>query len=222
MALVLRITQRPAALSVDHGAWAARRRAVLWRRRHHAGHLGLERGRRPEDRDAAIEPYIVPIALVLLVGLFLRAAPRHRRIGKLFGPVMMLWFTILARSGSEESCTIRGCCSRWIRATGSPICSGTRHGLFDARRGFSRGTGAEALYADMGHFGAGDPRRLVWAGLAGLLLNYVGQTALCSATAAPRQSVLSAVPEGRSTRSSCSRPCDDHRLAGDHLRRLFL
>ena len=126
------------------------------------------------------DQYLVPIAVVLLVVLFSIQQYGTRRVGGLFGPIMVIWFITLAALGF-----------RWIVTM--PAVLGAldpRHAiLFFGENGahgfavlgtvFLAVTGAEALYADMGHFGK-EPIRLAWFVLVlpALLLNYFGQGAL--------------------------------------------
>ena len=126
-----------------------------------------------------LTPYVVPIAIAVLVALFLLQSRGTARIGALFGPVMALWFATLAVLGAVAVAR-----APEVLAAASPL-----HGLaFFARNG-GHGflvlgtvvlavTGGEALYADMGHFGF-RPIRLVWfvVALPALLLNYFGQGA---------------------------------------------
>ena len=133
-----------------------------------------------------LEHYVVPVAVGILVGVF--AIQRHgtHRVGALFGPVMVLWFVVLAVLGL-----------RWI-ATNPAVLTAfdPRHAVrFFADNGwhgfavlgsvFLVVTGGEALYADMGHFGK-RPIRLAWFTLVlpALLLNYFGQGALLLADSA--------------------------------------
>ncbi|MFZ5575659.1 MAG: potassium transporter Kup [Pseudomonadota bacterium] len=135
---------------------------------------GLEMG------APALHPFIVPLALGVLVGLFAIQQHGTASIGKLFGPVMLVWFGVLGLLGVLAILD-----HPQILAALLPI-----HALqFFAQHGtasfFILGavvlaiTGAEALYADMGHFGR-HPIRLVWFGyvLPALVLNYFGQGAL--------------------------------------------
>lgn len=126
------------------------------------------------------QPYIIPITTAILIGLFLFQNRGTERVGKVFGPTMVVWFTVLALLGV-----------RWIVHHPSVFAAiNPLHGLSffveNGRRGFLvlgsvflAVTGAEALYADMGHFGK-PPIRLAWFTLAlpALLLNYFGQGAL--------------------------------------------
>jgi KUP system potassium uptake protein len=127
-----------------------------------------------------LEHYVVPIAVGILVGVF--AIQRHgtHRVGAFFGPVMVLWFVVLALLGV-----------RWIVSNPAVLTAvDPRHAVrFFASNGwhgfavlgsvFLVVTGGEALYADMGHFGK-RPIRLAWFTLVlpALLINYFGQGAL--------------------------------------------
>ena len=128
----------------------------------------------------AFEPYLVPLAVVILIAVF--AIQRHgtHRVGRLFGPVMVGWFAVIALLGVV-----------WIAKYPDVLAAvDPRHGirfLIENRfTGFAVlgavflvVTGGEALYADMGHFGA-RPIRVAWFAvvLPALLLNYFGQGAL--------------------------------------------
>ena len=126
------------------------------------------------------EPYIIPISIVILVGLFLVQSRGTAAIGRIFGPVMMVWFFSIAVFGLMEA----------VKEPGVFLSVLPHHAiLFMMRHGylgflvlgsvFLVVTGGEALYADMGHFGR-NPIRLAWFSIAlpALLLNYFGQGAL--------------------------------------------
>ncbi len=126
------------------------------------------------------EPYVVPIVVVILVLLFVFQHRGTASIGKIFGPTMAVWFVTLGAIGIYQVVQNPAV----FRAI-NPI-----YGInFFARNGlagflvlgsvFLAVTGAEVLYADIGHFGT-KPIRLAWFGLAFpcLLLNYFGQGAL--------------------------------------------
>lgn len=125
-------------------------------------------------------PYIVPITIAILVLLFLIQHRGTARVGALFGPVMVLWFAVLALLG------IRGIAmAPEVLGALNPL-HAFRFFVRDGWNGvqvlgavFLVVTGGEALYADMGHFGR-LPIRLAWFGfvLPALLLNYFGQGAL--------------------------------------------
>jgi KUP system potassium uptake protein len=127
-----------------------------------------------------LKPAVVPITCLVLVGLF---AFQHRgtgRIGRVFGPVMAAWFLVIGALGAIQivhhpAVLVALAPQHAVRFFG-------RHGL----AGFSvlgsvvlAVTGAEALYADMGHFGPA-PIRAGWFALVkpALVLNYLGQGAL--------------------------------------------
>ncbi|MBZ4419676.1 potassium transporter Kup [Myxococcus sp. RHSTA-1-4] len=126
------------------------------------------------------EPYIIPITLVIILGLFLVQRHGTAGIGAVFGPFMSLWFVALAVLGVKE--LVHNPAVLWSL---SPV-----HGAeFFARNGghgflvlgsvFLVVTGGEALYADMGHFGW-KPIKRAWFFLVlpALMLNYLGQGAL--------------------------------------------
>ncbi len=126
------------------------------------------------------EAYIVPIAIGILLGMFAFQYKGTARIGKVFGPIMFMWFGTLATLGIIE--IVR---EPWILAALSPhhaIRFSIEHGwgtFFALGAVVLAFTGAEALYADMGHFGR-PPIRRAWFGavLPALVLNYLGQGAL--------------------------------------------
>ena len=127
-----------------------------------------------------LEPYVVPLAVGILVGVF--AIQRHgtHRVGRLFGPVMVLWFVVLAVLGIMW--TIRQPIVLTAFDPRHAVAFFAEHGLHGfAVLGavFLVVTGGEALYADMGHFGK-RPICLAWFALVlpSLLLNYFGQGAL--------------------------------------------
>jgi KUP system potassium uptake protein len=125
-------------------------------------------------------PYVIPITIIILIGLFLIQSRGTARIGKLFGPVMVLWFVTIAVLGVMEAVRHPS-----VFSSVNPI-YGYRfflengwHGFLILGSVFLVVTGGEALYADIGHFGR-RPIRLAWFALVlpALLLNYFGQGAL--------------------------------------------
>ena len=127
----------------------------------------------------ALNRYIVPLAVLILVALFLAQAQGTARIGRAFGPIMGLWFLTIAALGlkgiSEHPSIFAAVnplyAARYLAAGG--------YTSFLVLGGvFLSVTGAEALYADMGHFGAG-PIRIGWYAVVfpSLILNYAGQGA---------------------------------------------
>ena len=128
----------------------------------------------------AFQPYVIPITLALLVGLFMLQRRGTGGIGALFGPVLIVWFLTIGALG------VRGILGHpeVLKAINPwhALDYFLRHGLSGfAVLGavFLAITGGEALYADMGHFGR-RPIRLAWfiLVLPCLLLNYFGQGAL--------------------------------------------
>ena len=125
-------------------------------------------------------PWVLPISAGILVGLFLAQARGTHRISILFGPVMALWFVVLAALGLwnlRGDLTVLGAINpfygiRFLIENGFV-------GFVILGSIFLAVTGAEALYADMGHFGK-RPIRAAWFFLAFpcLALNYLGQGAL--------------------------------------------
>jgi KUP system potassium uptake protein len=128
----------------------------------------------------AFASYVLPVSVLILVALFAIQPQGTSRIGRAFGPIMALWFAVIALLGlwgiSQYPSVL--------------IAIDPRHGISYLLSGGAKGflvlggvflcvTGAEALYADMGHFGAG-PIKLAWSAVVfpSLVLNYAGQAAL--------------------------------------------
>lgn len=126
------------------------------------------------------KPYIIPITIGILIALFLFQHRGTGSVGKVFGPMTLVWFTLLALLGV-----------RWILREPHVLTalnpsyafhffqSNGWRGFLVLGSVFLVVTGGEALYADMGHFGK-TPIRIAWFGvvLPALLLNYFGQGAL--------------------------------------------
>jgi KUP system potassium uptake protein len=128
----------------------------------------------------ALQPYVVPAAVVILFALFAIQSRGTAPIGRLFGPVMLVWFVTIAVLGL-------------VGIAAHPAVFVALNPLYGLSYLFSSGatgflvlgavflcvTGAEALYADMGHFGA-RPIKLAWFAIVfpSLILNYAGQAAL--------------------------------------------
>ncbi len=130
--------------------------------------------------DHRLDRYVIPIALVLLICLFILQKRGTAKVGALFAPVMMLYFTVIAVLGIVQifnTPEILWAFNPWYAvqffleekvfaflALGSVVLAVT---------------GAEALYSDMGHFGRG-PMKLSWFGfvMPCLLINYFGQGAM--------------------------------------------
>ncbi|HXG44924.1 MAG TPA: potassium transporter Kup [Gemmatimonadales bacterium] len=127
-----------------------------------------------------VSHWIVPVTVVILVLLFAFQSRGTMRVGKSFGPVMVVWFLAIAALGIHGIAMEPG-----VLAAVNPwhaveyfLRHGV-HGLVILGAVVLVFTGGEALYADMGHFGA-RPIRLAWYGfvLPALTLNYFGQGAL--------------------------------------------
>jgi KUP system potassium uptake protein len=128
----------------------------------------------------ALEPYIVPVTIGILIALFVVQRAGSEKVGAFFGPITILWFVALAAGGL-----------RWIlQDPGVIACVNPKYAIelflhngktafFVLGGVFLVVTGGEALYADMGHFGA-RPIRIGWFAmvLPSLFLNYLGQGAL--------------------------------------------
>ncbi|MGH1569497.1 potassium transporter Kup [Methylobacterium sp. P31] len=125
-------------------------------------------------------PFILPISFLVLIGLFVLQSRGTAGVAAWFAPVMIVWFVILALGGLahvKDDPGILGAISptygiRFLTSHGTG-------GLIALGSTFLAVTGAEALYADMGHFGRG-PIRIAWLTLVfpSLALNYLGQGAL--------------------------------------------
>jgi KUP system potassium uptake protein len=128
----------------------------------------------------ACAPYVLPAAVLILVALFALQPQGTSRIGRTFGPIMALWFAAIALLGiwgiSRYPSVLIAIDPRHAL---SYLISGGATGFLVLGGVFLCVTGAEALYADMGHFGAG-PIRLAWSAVVfpSLVLNYAGQAAL--------------------------------------------
>ena len=133
-----------------------------------------------EVATPALKPYVVPTALVVLVSLFLLQRRGTAGVGVLFGPIMVVWFGLLAVLGAINVAQTPAVLSAMNPAYAVQFFA-TNQGLGFLALGavVLAVTGVEALYADMGHFGR-LPIRLAWFGfvLPALLLNYFGQGAL--------------------------------------------
>jgi KUP system potassium uptake protein len=126
------------------------------------------------------QPYVVPIAVLILIALYLSQRVGTASIGAVFGPIMLLWFGTLGFIGLGHVIE-----APWVLKALNPV--------YAARLFIDNGwlafqvmgsvflvvTGGEALYADMGHFGR-RPIQFAWFGLVlpGLALNYYGQGAV--------------------------------------------
>nr|WP_314444844.1 potassium transporter Kup [uncultured Sphingomonas sp.] len=126
------------------------------------------------------EPYVIPVCIGILVGLFLIQSRGTARVGNLFGPVMIVYFTTLAVLGLTHLVAAPGLLLEMLNPLNAlyfyyeePLPAFIAMGSVVLAV-----TGAEALYADMGHFGK-RPIRYAWMFvIVALLLNYLGQGAM--------------------------------------------
>src|SRR6202521_505936 len=128
----------------------------------------------------ALQPSILPTAVAILVALFAIQSQGTATIGHLFGPVMLVWFTAIALMGISGIVQHPSVFAALNPIYGlSYLFSHGATGFLVLGAVFLCVTGAEALYADMGHFGRG-PIRLSWFVIVfpSLILNYAGQAAL--------------------------------------------
>ncbi len=127
-----------------------------------------------------LKPYVLPISVTVLIGLFSMQRFGTAVVGKLFGPIILIWFGVLTATGIDQ-------------IVQQPVILHALNPLHALEFLHSQGwhmfvavgaivlafTGAEALYADMGHFGK-KPIQLAWIGLVlpALTIHYMGQGAL--------------------------------------------
>jgi len=174
----------------------------------------------------AFEHLIVPFTLAILIGLFALQRRGTGSIGRLFGPIMVVWFVAIGALGvvnitaKPEILWALNPLEAVRLLSQSPLVSFAIIGAV-----FLALTGGEALYADMGHVGAAAIRR-AWFGvvLPALLLNYFGQGALVlTDPATRRQPVLQA---GSGVGACCHGPArdagDHHCLASAHIGRVLV
>ena len=132
-----------------------------------------------EQIAPTLQTYVLPAATIILLALFAVQPLGTTAIGRAFGPIMLIWFVVIAVLG------VYGILQHpTVVAAVNPL-YGAEYLMRDATGFFVLGgvflcvTGAEALYADMGHFGVG-PIRLSWGSVVfpALILNYAGQAAI--------------------------------------------
>lgn len=127
-----------------------------------------------------LQPYVVPLTVVILAGLFSIQSHGTAGIGRLFGPIMVTWFASIAVLGVANLVAYPQIIASFNPWYGCRfLMSNGWHGFMVLGSVFLVVTGGEALYADMGHFGR-QPIRLAWFLLVfpSLILCYLGQGAL--------------------------------------------
>ncbi|SME98249.1 KUP system potassium uptake protein [Tistlia consotensis] len=133
-----------------------------------------------ETTASGIAPWVIPITIAILVLLFSFQSRGTARVAALFGPIMVVWFLVIAGLGLAHIVE-----APWVLKALDPLYAVDFCAAAGARSLIVLGavflvvTGSEALYADMGHFGRA-PIRLAWfvGAFPCLLLNYFGQGAL--------------------------------------------
>ena len=128
----------------------------------------------------AFQSYVLPVAVVILLALFAAQPLGTERIGKAFGPIMGIWFLVIAVLGALGIWHHPGVFAAVNPLYGLQFLFGGGLTAFLVLGGvFLCVTGAEALYADMGHFGP-TPIRVSWVAIVfpSLILNYAGQAAI--------------------------------------------
>ncbi|WP_018610543.1 potassium transporter Kup [Uliginosibacterium gangwonense] len=133
-----------------------------------------------EVATPTLKPFVVPITIVVLVGLFWMQSKGTASVGALFGPVMVLWFLTLGVLGVAHVVnypSVLAAVNPWYGL--EFFVTYRLHGFLALGSVVLAVTGGEALYADMGHFGR-RPIKLAWFGLVlpCIFLNYLGQGAL--------------------------------------------
>ena len=124
--------------------------------------------------------FIIPISLIILFGLFLLQSRGTGTTGRLFGPIMILWFGVSALAGLNQLIQHPAALQALLPTTAFNFAAAHPVGAFVAMGAVILAiTGAEALYADMGHFGRTPIRRAwLWLVFPALALTYLGQGAL--------------------------------------------
>ena len=128
----------------------------------------------------AFEPYVLPLAIAILVALFAVQSHGTARVSILFGPITLVWFIVIGFAGIVQIAGNPGVLAAINPAYGIAFIAGNPGiGLIALGAVFLVVTGSEALYADLGHFGC-KPIQAAWLFLVlpALVLNYFGQGAL--------------------------------------------
>ncbi len=133
-----------------------------------------------EVMTPTLKPYVLPISIAILVGLFVVQRHGTAAVGRYFGPTVIVWFLTLATTGALQIAREPQILAALHPLRAIEFLADRGWGIFAAVGAIVLAvTGAEALYADLGHFGK-RPIRLAWSGLVlpSLALNYMGQGAL--------------------------------------------
>ena len=127
-----------------------------------------------------LKPYVLPISVAVLIALFAMQRFGTSVVGRLFGPIIVIWFAVLAASGMAQIVQQPQILNALNPLNALTFLRAQGWHMFVAVGAIVLAfTGAEALYADMGHFGK-RPIQLAWTGLVlpALAINYMGQGAL--------------------------------------------
>ena len=151
-----------------------------------------------EVATTMFKPFVVPITLGVLVGLFVVQKRGTARVGDIFGPAMLVWFTVIAGLGLPwlvRNPSVLAAINPWHAVRF--FVDHRLHGFLVLGSVVLCITGGEALYADMGHFGR-RPIRLAWYSIVfpALLLNYFGQGAMLLSQCSLLDSSACAVARG--------------------------
>src|SRR5580693_1214751 len=133
-----------------------------------------------EQIAPSLQPYVLPASVAVLFALFVVQPLGTAKIGRAFGPIMFVWFAVIAALGVYGIARHPGVVGAINPLYGiSYLANGGAKGFFVLGGVFLCVTGAEALYADMGHFGK-VPIRRAWNFVVfpSLILNYAGQAAI--------------------------------------------
>jgi KUP system potassium uptake protein len=148
----------------------------------------------------ALASQIVPFSLAILIGLFMLQRFGTGTVGFLFGPIMLIWFVVIGWVGAKEVAADPGVLRAMSPTYGASFMVNEPTKAFLALASvFLALTGAEAIYADMGHFGrTAITRAWLFIALPGVLLSYFGQGALILAhPSAIRNPFFLVVPGGQ-------------------------
>jgi len=168
------------------------------------------------DKDT-IRPLVLPLGAAILVGIFMVQSRGTGAVGRFFGPITVVWFLVMAGLGLASLVNAGNTQVLWAFSPWPAIQFLFSHGFLSfvvLGSVFLAVTGAEALYADMGHFGR-RPIRLGWLGLVlpCLMLNYLGQAAYVLSNLPAINAELAATPIDQDPDFS-----PFFRLAPDYLR----
>lgn len=127
-----------------------------------------------------LDPYVLPITIIIIVALFVVQSRGTAAVARLFGPITLLWFGVMAAGGAAHIAADPAILAAMNPAHAIGFVASHGHiGVVVLGAVFLAVTGAEALYADLGHFGR-RPIQLAWIAVAlpSLALNYMGQGVL--------------------------------------------